>query len=370
MHINTILWKRRLALRRRKNSQARHSRTSRNTTTILNKNQNKALSPSPTNQIAKMPKQQIIKKKIVISENQNQEKKNNNTNSDAASTTIMTQFQKWPSPSSSPSTSQLWDRHPTVRGRFDFIHKNNNNNNKKNSSSSSSTRDVNELLKNNNSDSIGVPKFVWNFSQFFVRPLHNFFQQQQQQQHSSLKSFQKDNADEIQIMLIPIGSRYFKIPQEDHHHSSSSPKFHCFVATNSEQLNQKHIDEAFSKLKIGDVYKIKMPVRVVHGEKGRHAEQKLIDYLSLMIKNNKNKNMNSNIPEAEKAIIVGERLPCAACRAFIALADVAKYVVVPKSHGHLYVDKTLPLTPLEEKGIKTIEELHAVLNQGNKVCRV
>ena len=232
-----------------------------------------------------------------------------------------------------------------------------------------------------------ISGWSFNFAKFFVHPLHNFLQ----------AHFGLDNGDEIQLMVMPRTASSpvlldsFPVLSNNDHHTTTATMLHdVYFASNSERITQDALNSCTQNWKLLSVYKIRPPLRVVHGEAGRHAEQKLLEYLPLIgrrygIKEHRiaqHHDMNKlasaacnasnpftathagapprhrtqhqvvSASDAEKkkhesgttrrALIIGERLPCVACRIFaVQYEEIAE--VFP-SHGHLYLS-TIPFTP-------------------------
>lgn len=163
-----------------------------------------------------------------------------------------------------------------------------------------------------------IDRFTYNVSQFFVHPLHNFLQHY----------FGLHNGDEIQVLVYPL----------------NEGRRRCYLATNQEGVTQEHIDAAITNWKVASVFKIES-ITVVDGEKGRHAEQKLMELA-------RSRGVET---DTEKPIIVGERLPCVACKVFS--RGFEKFVKMPPTHGHLYFS-TILLTPgMSELSPKKIRSL-------------
>lgn len=69
----------------------------------------------------------------------------------------------------------------------------------------------------------------------------------------------------------------------------------------------------------------------MRGKKGVHAEIKLLEHLETLVAGRS----LPTLPATEKAILLGERFPCAACRLFA--VDYEPYTQLLPSHGHLYI---------------------------------
>ena len=230
---------------------------------------------------------------------------------------------------------QWWTPNPNdPLNRFDFV----------------GTTDGNELVKHrpqlrtialdNNAHTPGrkrrkptAPKtkrtaeWIFNFSQFFVRPLHNFLQYH----------FGLDNEDEIQLMVMPRRKT-----------DDANAWMDVFFATNSDTVTQETLDQAVADWKVMGVYRVRS-LTVVTGDGGRHAEQKLLDHFLVMER-------EYDFTE-ERAVLIGERLPCVACRIF-AIPFEDRVTILP-SHGHLYIStvaKTPGFAPVTPKAVA--QQLH------------
>ncbi|GET91929.1 hypothetical protein, unknown function [Leishmania tarentolae] len=173
-----------------------------------------------------------------------------------------------------------------------------------------------------------LDRYLSNLVRALVHPLHNYLQC-----HHSLH-----NADEVQVMLMPkdgpiaLADRAVVSSRSPSPHGGSSALRRCYVSTNNETLTQESLQAAVTNWGVAGVFQIGEFV-LVTGEKGRHAEQKLLEHLETKILSHMTPSV---LPTADqRALIVGERLPCVACRLFaIAFESVA--VLLP-SHGHLYL---------------------------------
>ncbi|CAJ1033583.1 hypothetical protein, conserved [Leishmania lindenbergi] len=172
-----------------------------------------------------------------------------------------------------------------------------------------------------------LDRYLSNLVRALVHPLHNYLQC-----HHSLH-----NADEVQVMLMPkdgpiaLADRTATPPRFSSYPGGSSALRRCYVATNNETLTQENLQAAVAGWGVAAVFQIGEFV-LVTGKKGCHAEQKLLDHLETQVLSH---TAPSALPSAnQKALIVGERLPCVACRLFaIEFESVA--VLLP-SHGHFY----------------------------------
>ena len=203
----------------------------------------------------------------------------------------------------------------------------------------------------------------WNLVKSFVHPLHNFLQQQEA----------LHNEDELQVLMLPAEDEYGVKSKKQNTGGRV-----VFVATNQESLTQEGLEKATAGWGVLSTLRI-TSMSVIHGEKGRHAEQKLIDFYMSTYKKKDWANVLRNCkrlegqekrgekkdaaevsetPEAasveddhylpfvafegvtsgtDSAIIVGERLPCVACRLYAAVTGVDKHVAILPTHGHLYL---------------------------------
>ena len=214
-----------------------------------------------------------------------------------------------------------------------------------------------------------LERYLFNLVRALVHPLHNFLQC-----HHGLH-----NADEVQVMLMPkegpIAAADRAIDSDPNAivarsgGCDSSMFRRCYVATNNETLTQDSLQRAVHQWGVAGVFQISEFV-LVRGVKGQHAEQKLLGHLRSRIFTSAKFPLHTcDFVSAadQKALVVGERLPCAACRLFAVLfEDVA--VLLP-SHGHMYLSTFLPsLAALEssnaatEKAKKQIR--HAFANPG------
>ncbi|KAG5469100.1 hypothetical protein LSCM4_02496 [Leishmania orientalis] len=177
-----------------------------------------------------------------------------------------------------------------------------------------------------------LDRYLSNLVRALVHPLHNYLQC-----HHSLH-----NADEVQVMLMPkdgpiaLADRATVPSRPPPPPGACSALRRCYVATNNETLTQESLQAAVADWGVAGVFQIAEFV-LVTGEKGCHAEQKLLVHLQTQVLSHAAPPV---LPTADqKALIVGERLPCVACRLFaIAFESVA--VLLP-SHGHLYLS-TIP----------------------------
>ncbi|KAG5469803.1 hypothetical protein CUR178_01942 [Leishmania enriettii] len=177
-----------------------------------------------------------------------------------------------------------------------------------------------------------LDRYLSNLVRALVHPLHNYLQC-----HHSLH-----NADEVQVMLMPkdgpiaLADRTTVPSRPPPPPRGSSALRRCYVATNNETLTQESLQAAVADWGVAGVFQIAEFV-LVTGEKGCHAEQKLLVHLQTQVLSHAAPPVLST--SDQKALIVGERLPCVACRLFaIAFESVA--VLLP-SHGHLYLS-TIP----------------------------
>ncbi|CBZ29980.1 hypothetical protein, unknown function [Leishmania mexicana MHOM/GT/2001/U1103] len=173
-----------------------------------------------------------------------------------------------------------------------------------------------------------LDRYLSNLVRALVHPLHNYLQC-----HHSLH-----NADEVQVMLIPkdgpiaLADKAAVPSRSSSSHGGSGALRRCYVATNNETLTPESLQAAVADWGVAGVFQIGEFV-LVTGEKGCHAEKKLLEHLETKVLSHAAPPV---LPTADqKALIVGERLPCVACRLFaIAFESVA--VLLP-SHGHLYL---------------------------------
>eukprot|EP00672_Neobodo_designis_P018917 CAMPEP_0174854054 /NCGR_PEP_ID=MMETSP1114-20130205/29835_1 /TAXON_ID=312471 /ORGANISM="Neobodo designis, Strain CCAP 1951/1" /LENGTH=329 /DNA_ID=CAMNT_0016088727 /DNA_START=49 /DNA_END=1038 /DNA_ORIENTATION=+ len=154
----------------------------------------------------------------------------------------------------------------------------------------------------------------------FVHPLHSFLQQR-----NGLNT-----ADELQILVAPIMRPTSAVPTK-RDGTDSGASWDIFLATNSERTTQADIDGAITGWAAVPQLRVRRVI-VIGGAPGRHAEQKLLEFAAT----------NLSADRQRGAFVVGERLPCVACRAFATafehVADVAP------SHGHFYLS-TVSSTP-------------------------
>eukprot|EP00658_Telonema_sp_P-2_P000820 TRINITY_DN10298_c0_g2_i1.p1 TRINITY_DN10298_c0_g2~~TRINITY_DN10298_c0_g2_i1.p1 ORF type:complete len:350 (+),score=114.21 TRINITY_DN10298_c0_g2_i1:315-1364(+) len=202
----------------------------------------------------------------------------------------------------------------------------------------------------------------WNLVKSFVHPLHNFLQQQEC----------LHNEDELQVLMLPAEDEYGVKSKK---HTAGRV---VFLATNQESLTQEGLDKATAGWGVLSTLHI-TSMSVIHGEKGRHAEQKLIDFYMSTYKKKDWANVLKNVKRLEgqekrgekketaevadtpvaasveddhylpfvafegvtsgtdSAVIVGERLPCVACRLYAAVTGVDRHVAILPTHGHLYL---------------------------------
>jgi hypothetical protein len=178
--------------------------------------------------------------------------------------------------------SPFWEANAEDPGRFDFP----------------KTADYNELVKHHGHK---LDSFLVTVVRLLVHPLHNFLQY-----HHGL-----DNEDEIQLMLVPILTEQYR--------------FDAFFASNADRITQTNVRRAVKGWGVMLQLKIRS-VKVVRGSHGEHAEQKLLVYLRSVLRYDGSRG---------RALIVGERLPCAVCKLFsVPFEDIAKLF---PSHGHFYV---------------------------------
>ncbi|KAG5495148.1 hypothetical protein JKF63_02202 [Porcisia hertigi] len=206
-------------------------------------------------------------------------------------------------------------------------------------------------LQNRSDSPFMLDRYLSNLVRALVHPLHNYLQC-----HHGLH-----NADEVQVMLMPkdgpiaLADRTSAPPCHASSLGGSSALRRCYVATNNETLTQKSLQEAVADWGVAEVFQIGEFV-LVTGEKGCHAEQKLLRHLRLQVLR------RAALPVLatadQKALVVGERLPCVACRLFaIAFEPVA--VLLP-SHGHFYLS-TIPSPGVEtHASAKTGEDINAM----------
>ncbi|KAK7202025.1 OTT_1508-like deaminase [Novymonas esmeraldas] len=170
-----------------------------------------------------------------------------------------------------------------------------------------------------------LDRYLSNLVRALVHPLHNFLQC-----HHSLH-----NADEVQVMLMPREGPIAEADRRSHPFASpanGTAARRCYIATNNETLTEGSLQAAVADWGVAGVFQIS-EFKLVTGEKGRHAEQKLLEHLQTEILP---RGTTPAPPTADqKALIVGERLPCVVCRLF-AVAYESVAVLLP-SHGHLYL---------------------------------
>lgn len=212
------------------------------------------------------------------------------------------------------------------------------------------------------SSHFSLDRYLSNLVRALVHPLHNFLQC-----HHGLH-----NADEIQVMLMPKdgplaaaeGARVSAAaPRKEGVRSGTSSLRRCYVATNNETVTEDGLQDAVRGWGVAGVFQISEFV-LVRGEKGRHAEQKLLDHLRAHIlppfSPPARHRDDSGLMPAQKALVVGERLPCVACRLFATLyEDVA--VLLP-SHGHMYLSTIAP-------SLAALAASSSIAEEGKKVVR-
>ena len=217
------------------------------------------------------------------------------------------------------------------------------------------------VTRKNGSGAVGSPDLIsvprgplkldrtlFNLVRTLVHPLHNFLQQ----------SHGLHNEDELQVMLIPAATTAAASGP-----GATTVRRRGYVATNQESLTQGTLDNATKDWGVLSTLRIDS-LEVVHGEKGRHAEQKLIDYF-MKLTATRAKALRSRVrgisgdgwdsslavdfkgvasSEASSVVVVGERLPCAACRLYAAVTGADRHLAILPSHGHMYLS-TLDRTP-------------------------
>ncbi|KPA81156.1 macrophage migration inhibitory factor-like protein [Leptomonas pyrrhocoris] len=198
-----------------------------------------------------------------------------------------------------------------------------------------------------------LDRYLSNLVRALVHPLHNFLQC-----HHGLH-----NADEVQVMLMPKDGPVAAADRAvESDLTSSTPRKvtnsstlrRCYVATNNETLSEASLRNAVQDWGVAGVFQISEFV-LVRGAKGQHAEQKLLEYLRTCILSTTVLHVNDAALTADqKALVVGERLPCVACRLFaIPYEDVS--VLLP-SHGHMYLSTISPSLMALKASITTTEK--------------
>jgi hypothetical protein len=203
-----------------------------------------------------------------------------------------------------------------------------------------------------------LERYLSNLVRAVVHPLHNFLQC-----HHGLH-----NADEVQVMLMPkdgpiaVADRVAtaSTSSDSTRTATSSPLRRCYVATNNETLTEGSLQSAVRGWGVAGVFQISDFV-LVQGEKGQHAEQKLLSFLRGRILSSRQPCLGgSALTAKEKALVVGERLPCVACRLFAILYEDIS-VLLP-SHGHMYLSTIAPsLAALESSTATALEEKREII---------
>ncbi|KPI89516.1 hypothetical protein ABL78_1392 [Leptomonas seymouri] len=204
-----------------------------------------------------------------------------------------------------------------------------------------------------------LDRYLSNLVRALVHPLHNFLQC-----HHGLH-----NADEVQVMLMPkngpiaaadcaVKSNAASLTPSKA--TSGTTLRRCYVATNNETLTVDSLQNAVQGWGMAGVFQISEFV-LVRGSEGQHAEQKLLEYLRTRILSPAALHFSDKVLTSDqKALVVGERLPCAACRLFaIPYEDVS--VLLP-SHGHMYLSTIAP-------SLAALESNKATTEKGKKVVR-
>lgn len=221
-----------------------------------------------------------------------------------------------------------------------------------------------------------VDRFLFNTVQALAHPLHNYLQ----------CYLGLHNADEIQLMLMPRDGPIAEADTLTRQRvgglsgaagkNSNSPvrkgtlpsRRHCYVATNNETVSDEALQAAVKGWGTPSVFQIN-GFTMVRGEKGRHAEQKLLEHLISILDVNSKKikrpvssrkgevpSYLGDLPASQRALILGERLPCVACRIFS--IPFEPFAVLLPSHGHMYLStvaymlRTWDLYTTKQKGSK------------------
>lgn len=184
------------------------------------------------------------------------------------------------------------------------------------------------------SPSFSLDRYLSNLVRALVHPLHNFLQC-----HHRLH-----NADEVQVMLMPRDGPLAAAEASVEATAHAASFRRCYIATNHETLTEAGLQAAVRGWGVAGVFQISEFV-LVRGEKGRHAEQKLLEHLRRRLPAfsaaASRGGHGGRLTADQKALVVGERLPCVTCRLFATFfEDVA--VLLP-SHGHMYLS-TIPLS--------------------------
>ncbi|CCW67353.1 unnamed protein product [Phytomonas sp. Hart1] len=218
--------------------------------------------------------------------------------------------------------------------------------------------------------------FCFNFVRSLVHPLHNFLQY-----HYNLH-----NANELEVMLMPCkgplaeaDARYHRrvVSNMSSERKSGSARLklksaplqeaaytsdgnltgrHCYVATNNETLSENNFLDAVRNWGVAKVFDINGFTLLRTGAIGRHAEQKLLEFLVSEILPNAAPEFlaperKKTLQPTEKALVIGERLPCAVCKLFARRYE--PYAEMLPSHGHLYLS-TVSTTLLFDNSLEEL----------------
>ncbi|CCW59665.1 unnamed protein product [Phytomonas sp. EM1] len=237
--------------------------------------------------------------------------------------------------------------------------------------------------------------YCFNFVRSLVHPLHNFLQY-----HYDLH-----NADELEVMLMPCKGPLAEADARYHCHlgcktptgrkggsttraielglqqravrsgDASLKGRHCYVATNNETLSDDNLAAAVRNWGVSRVFGISAFTMLRTGAIGRHAEQKLLEFLfseilphaapEFLLSSRK-----ENLLPMEKALVIGERLPCAVCKLFARRYE--PYAQMLPSHGHLYLSTvctTLSFdSSLEELLLSPASAASILMEKGSGRC--
>ena len=191
------------------------------------------------------------------------------------------------------------------------------------------------------------------FAAQFVHALHNILQ----------RTCGLNNADELQALVVAV-----------HRDGGEQgrPEYDVYLASNTDATTQRDVDAATVNWTAMKQLRVRK-VTVVNGVPGRHAEQKLLEFAaSGGLSPSLRRGGGGTKRHQPLPLLVGERLPCVACRVFA--VPFERSVDVGPSHGHFYlstVEATPGLDVADAAMPRTVMELlgHSTIEMSLKYCK-